>query len=199
MKYILVLFAFSLLYTASYSQDTIVQKNGAHIASKVLEISKYEVKFKKFDNIEGPAYDIPKSDVIYIRYQNGAVDSFNVADPNVNLKYTHQVKSEMYLKGEHDGKTYYKNYKPAATWTLALTIPLNAFGIFPAVAFSGTPPRKENLGYPDETLMKDPEYYTGYIAGAKDKKGSKVMKNFAIGALCSFLIYGTLAVTVLNK
>jgi len=179
------------------AQDTIFQKNGLHIAAKVLEIDKAEVKYKKYENPEGPSYILPKKDIQMIRYQNGTTDTFSiaVAEPAPKL-YTKQPLSEMYLKGQQDAEQYYKNYKPAANWTLGLTIPLNAIGVIPAVAFSATPPSRENLGYPDENLLKNPDYLNGYVTKAKDKKGSKVMKSFAIGCLASFVMYGTLLIAV---
>lgn len=195
MKYLLLLFAF-IVSSAAYAQDTIVQKNGTSIPARVLEIDKSDVKYKKFENPDGPSYIIPKSDISIIRYQNGSVDTFSVAAAKEPAKVvTIQPKSEMYLKGFKDADTYYMKYKPAAQWQFAVTVPLNAFGIIPAAIMSATPPKKENLGYPDETLFKNPDYMTGYIAGAKNKKGSKVMKSYLWGALVSFAIYGTLVGT----
>jgi hypothetical protein len=52
-------------------QDLIITKKGQDISAKVLEISLTTVKYKRFDNINGPIYNIPKSDVLMIRYQNG--------------------------------------------------------------------------------------------------------------------------------
>jgi hypothetical protein len=193
MKYVLLIVVSFSLQQSLFAQDTIVQRNGKLIPSKVLEIDKSDVKYKKFENMEGPAYIILKNDVAFIRYQNGSVDTFNIATgaPRPS-NYAGQPLSEMYLKGQQDAETYYTTYKPAANWTLGLTIPFNAFGIIPAVAFSATPPKKENLGAPDPNLLGNPDYYNGYIAKAKDKKGSKVMKSFAIGCLGSFVMYGTL-------
>jgi hypothetical protein len=194
MKYILIVFVF-LRAGFAFGQDTIVQKNGTSIPAKVLEIDKTDVKYKKFENPDGPSYILPKSDVSMIRYQNGSVDSFNIVSSVQKTPVIARQQSEMYLKGYNDAGTHYMNYKPAAQWTLGLTVPLNAFGILPAVIFSSTPPKKENLNYPDESLTKNQEYLAGYVAGAKSKKGSKVMKNFLWGALASFAIYGTLVAT----
>jgi hypothetical protein len=191
MKYALLFFSL-LLHAVSYGQDTIVQKNGSPIVSKVLEIDKHDVRYKKFENLEGPSYVISKSDISMIRYQNGSTDTFNVASLMQRTKAVRTPLSEMYFKGHRDAGIHYTRYKPAATWTLALTIPLNAFGIIPAVAFSATPPAKANLGYPDEILLQDPDYLKGYVAGAKNKKAKYVMKNFAIGAVGSFVLGATL-------
>ena len=60
-----------------YAQDTIVSRNGDKISSKVLEVTTTEIKYKRFDNIDGPTYSILKSDVSVIKYQNGTSDDFN--------------------------------------------------------------------------------------------------------------------------
>ena len=192
MKYFFRVITLVFFASVSYGQDTIVRKDGSSILSKVIEIDKTDIKYKKFENLEGPSYLISKSEINYIRYQNGTVDSFNVVTKKQPVVYVKKPLSEMYLKGQEDAKQYYTRYKPAADWTLGLTIPLNAFGIFPAVIFSATPPEKENLGYPDENLIKDAEYLSGYINGAKNKKAGKVMKKFAIGGVISFAMYGSL-------
>ncbi len=195
MKYSLLLF-FLLLSMFSSAQDTIVQRNGTRLAAKVLEIDKNDVKYKKFENTEGPSYVMPVKEISMIRYQNGSVDTFNVAVVVQQSKYVKQPLSEMYLKGQNDADIYYKNYKPAANWALGLTLPLNAIGVVPAVVFSATPPSKENLGYPDQSLMANQDYYNGYVTKAKNIKGSKVMKSFGIGCLGSFVMYGTLLLLV---
>jgi hypothetical protein len=58
-------------------QDLIITKKGQDISAKVLEISLTVVKYKRFDNINGPIYNIPKSDVLMIRYQNGTKELLN--------------------------------------------------------------------------------------------------------------------------
>lgn len=63
--------------TLCYSQDTITNKKSEDIYSKVLEVTTSEIKYKKFDNLNGPTFTILKSDVIMIRYENGTKDIFN--------------------------------------------------------------------------------------------------------------------------
>lgn len=59
------------------AQDFIVLKTGDEIKSKVLEISQTEIKYKKFDNLEGPTISIEKQTVFMIRYANGTKDVIN--------------------------------------------------------------------------------------------------------------------------
>ncbi len=66
------LFAFSV-----FSQDIITKKSGEDISAKITEVTQTEIKYKKFDNIEGPIFSVLKSEVIMIRYENGTKDIFN--------------------------------------------------------------------------------------------------------------------------
>jgi len=68
---------------AAISQDLMVKKNGDEILSKVLEITSSEVKYKKFDNQDGPIYSILKSDLLFIKYQNGTKELFNTEDKSL--------------------------------------------------------------------------------------------------------------------
>lgn len=54
-----------------FAQDTIVKKDGKIIVSKVIEISPTEIKYKKWDNLDGPTYVIYREDVRKIKYANG--------------------------------------------------------------------------------------------------------------------------------
>ena len=61
----------------SFAQDLITLKNGIDIKSKVVEINLSEIKYKKFDNLNGPLFTILKEDVLLIRYENGTKDIFS--------------------------------------------------------------------------------------------------------------------------
>ena len=56
------------------AQDFIVLKTGDEVKSKVLEIGLTEIKYKKYDNLNGPSYTVTKSDVFMVRYENGTKD-----------------------------------------------------------------------------------------------------------------------------
>ncbi len=66
------------LFTSSvFSQDIITKKTGEDISAKISEVTQTEIKYKKFDNLEGPIFSILKSDVLMIRYEDGTKDIFN--------------------------------------------------------------------------------------------------------------------------
>ncbi len=76
MKQLLV-FLFLLCSVSVSAQDVIVKKDGSTILSKVIEIGQEEIKYKKFDNLDGPIYTVQKSEIQSINYQNGAKDTFS--------------------------------------------------------------------------------------------------------------------------
>ena len=71
------LFAVFCLSVASiFAQDVITLKNGDDIQALVQEIGEVEIKYKKFENFNGPNYTLKKSEVFMIRYANGSKDVF---------------------------------------------------------------------------------------------------------------------------
>jgi hypothetical protein len=59
------------------AQDIIILKDGNTIAAKVSEISTTEIRYKRFDNLDGPTIVIPADRVLSIRYQNGTQEIIN--------------------------------------------------------------------------------------------------------------------------
>lgn len=53
------------------AQDLIVKTDKTEIKSKVLEITNEVIKYKKFEMPDGPIYNINKTEVFMILYQNG--------------------------------------------------------------------------------------------------------------------------------
>lgn len=64
------------------AQDTIILKSSQDIKAKVLEVTTTEIKYKKFENLNGPTYSILKSDISMVRYENGTEDIFNEGKNN---------------------------------------------------------------------------------------------------------------------
>ena len=74
------------------AQDYIILKNGDEIKSKVLEISTSEIKYKKFENIDGPTIVILKSTVFMIKYKNGTKDIINTVRTSKKFQIHHRKK-----------------------------------------------------------------------------------------------------------
>ncbi len=156
-----------------YSQDVITQKNGDKINAKIVEVGISEIKYKKFDNQDGPVYSIAKRDVLKIIYENGTTDQFSGtdnADPE-NLK----------LQAQADASKHYTRYKPAGTGTLVASLVSPIVGLIPAIATASSEPKEKNLNVPDSVLIQNPIYNDAYIIKASSIKRKKVWKNWLIG------------------
>jgi hypothetical protein len=85
MKKIILTTVVSIFTTSlCFSQDMITKKSGEDIQVKVIEVTTTEVKYKKFDNLNGPTFTILKSDILMIRYENGTKDIFSVETKNAS-------------------------------------------------------------------------------------------------------------------
>lgn len=63
----------------SFAQDIVILKNGTSIDAKVLEVDDNSVRYKKFNNPDGPTYTAKKETISEIRYKNGSKEIFNQA------------------------------------------------------------------------------------------------------------------------
>jgi len=77
MKKIILPLAAQIVGCYLFSQDVILLKNGAELKAKVLEVLPDVVKYKKWDNQDGPSYSESRTNIIMIKYQNGTKDIFN--------------------------------------------------------------------------------------------------------------------------
>lgn len=75
----LILMAFFVVFSAAagFAQDVIVMKDGSTVLAKVLKITKTEVTYKKYNNLQGPEYTMSISDIVSINYENGTKEDFN--------------------------------------------------------------------------------------------------------------------------
>ena len=76
MKKTLALAISALLLTplCGWAQDIITMKNGEDVKAKVLEVLPSEIKYKQYDNPEGPIFTVRKSEILMITYENGQRD-----------------------------------------------------------------------------------------------------------------------------
>lgn len=61
-----------------FSQDSIRFMNNNIIATKISEVGITDIKYHRFDNLDGPQYIVNKQDIRYIKFANGTVDSIRV-------------------------------------------------------------------------------------------------------------------------
>ena len=79
-KIILILFAF--FSTVVSAQDTLYKRNTTEvIVAKVIEINTTEIKYKRFDMLDGPMFIVDKNQIAKIKYAFGSTEVFNVSIP----------------------------------------------------------------------------------------------------------------------
>jgi len=111
--------ALLILFLANnvYAQDIITLKNGDEIKSKVLEVTTDQVKYKKWENQEGPVYSSNKSDVFMIKYVNGTKEVFDTS-PTVN---SNSIQTSSIIDGsKFIGTWYHKLYNGNSNQTLII-------------------------------------------------------------------------------
>ncbi len=63
------------------AQDVIVKRNGDELQCKILEVSKNEVKYKRWSNQDGPMFAEKKTDIFMIKYENGEKEMMSYVSP----------------------------------------------------------------------------------------------------------------------
>jgi hypothetical protein len=66
----------AMCWGACFAQDVIVTRDAKKISAKITEVNPDDVKYRNFDNPDGPTYTLPKSQIASILYQNGTVETF---------------------------------------------------------------------------------------------------------------------------
>jgi hypothetical protein len=80
-KLFLIVCCLSAMMSACFAQDVIVTRDSKKINAKVTEVNITDIKYKNFDNPDGPTYTLLKSDIASILYQNGSVETFEAEKP----------------------------------------------------------------------------------------------------------------------
>ena len=76
MKTKIIISFFLFMNFSVIAQDIITLKNGDDIQALVQEIGEVDIKYKRFNNQNGPNYTLKKSEIFIIRYANGSKDVF---------------------------------------------------------------------------------------------------------------------------
>jgi len=80
-----LIFTTLFLFGASlYAQDIITLRNGNEVRARITEISATEIRYLRFDNLDGPMRIIPRSDVFFIVYEDGTQEIVTpLSEPSV--------------------------------------------------------------------------------------------------------------------
>lgn len=177
----------------SPSRDTLVLRNNARIAAKILEIGPETVRYKRADNEDGPTYTTYKSEIRYILLKSGTKE---IMDTLARPQSAAAVKNPadaigLYRKGTADAKVFYTRHSGEIGVGIA-SLFTGIIGIIPAIIVSAVAPREKNLGYPNYELWKQKDYQAGYKRQAKRIKQKKVWAGFGIGFGSSLIIVALL-------
>lgn len=103
MKKLIFLLTMCVVFNLS-AQDIIVKRNGDELQCRILEVSKNEVKYKRWVNLDGPAFSEKKSDIFMIKYENGEKDviahSSPTSEPSAISTNVNDVDSYEYIYEE---------------------------------------------------------------------------------------------------
>ena len=170
---------FILIGINAFSQDIITLKNGEDIKAKIIEVNPKEIKYKLFNNSSSDTYIRSKADIFRIVFEGGR---FEVFTELAELESLHDTTA--FNKGATDAVEFYKGnkgYKAAGTTSLITnTLGMFSFGPIFSIISSLTPPKDQNLLYPNKELFKNVAYKNGYKDKAWKIKAGKVWLNAII-------------------
>ena len=77
MKRLFILTVYFIAFTCEcFAQDIIITKDARKIEVKMTEVNVDNIRYKRFDNPDGPIYTMPKSEIVSILYESGHVETF---------------------------------------------------------------------------------------------------------------------------
>lgn len=204
------------------AQDVITKLNGDEIKVKIIETDSISIKYKKYDNLEGPTYSVLKAGLFMLKYENGTKEVFKIEIPN-STKASSQntpiateqsvwdnpnsgtlgskpVTIDLYKKGGEDAEVNYTKYSKPGTATLLSTFLLGPmYGVIAPAIIASAEPSEANLDYPNQKLFEDPAYRSAYITRAHRIKRKKVWTNYFIGSGLNIVATVALVVVIISQ
>ncbi len=109
------------------AQDIIVKKNGKEIRAKIIELGTAEVKYRQFDQPEGPIYAEEKENILKIIFEDGRIEMYGAARMDEASAFEGQKKAAIKVSflGPLIGYTnilYERNIKPGRSYELKASI-----------------------------------------------------------------------------
>ncbi len=101
MKHIYVLFMlFSI--SNSFGQDIILMKDSDLVRAKITKITNDIVQYNRYDNLDGPLYELPTTLIAKIDFENGTVQQFQLVNEELDgldsSKYSLAETKEFIIK-----------------------------------------------------------------------------------------------------
>ena len=76
MKKLFLLAVAAVAAFSAYAQDVIITRDAKRVEAKILEVSSNEIKYKEFNNQDGPTFVLTTNEINTVIYQNGTVKVF---------------------------------------------------------------------------------------------------------------------------
>lgn len=111
-----------------HAQDLITKRDGGNIQAKITEVGQNEIKYKRFDNLDGPIFSIASAEVLSIKYENGEEDVFN----QQNKTYDYQSVIDYGTSGKVWPGMQYKEYKRLYSLTRYVPMPDDGYSLVAA-------------------------------------------------------------------
>ena len=93
MKYCLLLLSCLAIFSiSSTAQDKIYRNNGKVVLARIIEVGTAEVKFRQFENPDGPIYILESDRIKRIVYENGTEEKFGKDDPKDTERYANDLQ-----------------------------------------------------------------------------------------------------------
>ncbi|MCA0429398.1 MAG: hypothetical protein LCH32_02730 [Bacteroidetes bacterium] len=190
-----------LFFNKLFAQDTLILNNSTNVIAKVLEINPDQIKYKRFDNIDGPLYILNKSSVKFIIYSNGlkeqiepsstqqvsTIQTQTTTNSNNEVKPQSTNATEEYgtelteRRGRIDARKYYTHDGGAIGTGITTFFCSPICGLIPAIAITSNEPKEENLGMPSPN-KKDYRYKVGYKQEASKMKSKRNWVAYGVGS-----------------
>ncbi len=177
-KILSLLTVFFLMNAALYAQDIIHKKNGQVIQARVVELGTGEIKYRPFDQPDGPIYVVEKESIVKIIFQDGHTEFYGIARMDATELFEGQHKKNLKVSflGPLLGYTnimYEQNIKPGRSWEAkACIIGLGRQFNDHARGFIGTVAYK---------FYKKPTFYTDDMKRTHLLQGAYVKPEFFLG------------------
>lgn len=132
---------------AAEAQDMIVKRNAQaeEIPAKVIEVGENQIRYRKFSNPDGPIYTISRSEVFFIRYENGEKEVITAYAAPAAAPQAQTSTSDLSGALLRSGKAL-REYKPLRdrSWEVGITPTVGYALVFfeqdswsgPAISFS---------------------------------------------------------------
>lgn len=134
MKQVLFIAILCLISSFIHAQDIITMKDGSEIKAKVVEMGVNEIKYKKFENLDGPIYVLTKSDVFMIKYENGQKEVIQVETNKTEVPTRQDLAEANTSQNISISSSIVKKTNTAGIVGYALSAPI--LGLATAAAFS---------------------------------------------------------------